>query len=146
MTLPSSSSTVAVGAVMHRGVINCPPQTPLGAVAALMAEHSVHAVLVDGMGRGPLTHERLMRGFVTDLDLMRAAGSGRLDAEVGQVTASQIVTVNPDEKIERAAQIMAEHDCSHLVVVSPDRVEPLGVISSLDVARALVSRPPGPVI
>ena len=146
MRLPSGSSTVAVGAVMHRGVINCPSQTPLGEVAALMAEHSVHAVFVDGMARDPLNHERLVRGFVTDLDLMRAAGSGRLDAEVGQVTASQILTVDPDEKIERAAQIMAEHDCSHLVVVSPDGAEPLGVISSLDIARALVSRPPGPVV
>ena len=111
-----------------------------------MAEQSVHCVVVDGVARGPHNHERLVWGIVSDLDLMRAAGTGRLDAEVGQVTASQIITVNPDENIERAAQIMAEHDCSHLVVVSPDGVEPLGVISSLDVARALVSRPPGPVV
>jgi CBS domain-containing protein len=107
-----------------------------------MAEHSVHAVFVDGVTRGPQNHERLVRGFVTDLDLARAAASGPLDAEAGEVTASQIVTINPDETSGRAAQIMGEHDCSHLVVVSPEEVEPLGVTSSLEVARALVSRPP----
>jgi CBS domain-containing protein len=51
MTLPSSSSTITVATVMHDGIINCPPQTPLGEVAALMVEHSVHCVVVDGVAR-----------------------------------------------------------------------------------------------
>jgi nucleotide-binding universal stress UspA family protein len=38
---------------------------------------------------------------------MRATGSGRLDAEAGEATANQIVTVSSDENIERAAQIMS---------------------------------------
>jgi CBS domain-containing protein len=138
----TSSSALAVATVMHRGVINCPPQTPLGEVAALMAEHSVHCVVVDGLAEGPHHTERLVWGIVSDVDLMRAAGSGRLDAEAGEAAVSEIITINPDEDIERASQIMGEHDCSHLIVVSPDGVEPLGVISSLDAARALGSRPP----
>jgi CBS domain-containing protein len=135
--LPSSSSTIAVGAAMHRGVINCPPQTPLGDVAALMAEHGVHCVVVDGLAQGPHHDERLVWGIVSDVDLMRAAGSGRLHAEAGEAAASEIVTIGPEEDIECAAQIMGEHDCSHLIVVLPDSGQPLGVISSLDVARAL---------
>jgi CBS domain-containing protein len=142
MTPLSRSRAITVGAIMHRGVISCPAQMPMAGVAALMAQHSVHCVVVDGAKVGPRSHERLARDFVTDVDVMRATGSGRLDAEAGEATAKQIVTVHPDENIERAAQIMSEHDCSHLVVVSADGVEPLGVISSLDVARA-VSRPPG---
>jgi CBS domain-containing protein len=126
---------------MHSGVITCPPQTPLGYVAALMAEHSVHCVVVDGLADGPHHSERLVWGIVSDVDLMRAAGSGRLDAEAGEAAASEIVTINPDEDIERAAQIMGEHDCSHLIVVAPDSGQPLGVISSLDIARALASGP-----
>jgi hypothetical protein len=31
---------------------------------------------------------------------------------------------------------MGEHDCSHLIVIEPDSGRPLGVVSSLDVARA----------
>ena len=138
--LRSLSSTVTVGAVMHRGVISCPSQMPMGGVAALMAEHGVHCVVVDGVKVASGSHERLARDFVTDVDLMRATGSGRLDAEAGKATANQIVTVSPDESIERAAQIMSEQRCSHLVVVSADGVEALGVISSLDVARAVSRR------
>jgi CBS domain-containing protein len=100
---------------MHRGVINCPSQTPLGEVAALVAGHSIHAVFVDGTARVPLRHERLVQGFVTDLDLLRAARAGRLCAEVGDVTASGAVTIHPDEDVAHAAQLMGEHQCSHLV-------------------------------
>ena len=33
---------------------------------------------------------------------------------------------------------LAEHECSHLIVTDPDSGRPLAVVSSLDVARALV--------
>jgi CBS domain-containing protein len=36
---------------------------------------------------------------------------------------------------------MSEHECSHLIVTDPDSGRPLGVVSSLDVARALVWGP-----
>jgi CBS domain-containing protein len=106
VALPSSSSTIAVSAVLHRGVINCPPRTPLGEVAALMAEQSVHCVVVDGSAQGPHHSEQLVWGIVPDVDLIRAAGSGRLDAEAGEAAASEIVTIDPEEDIERAAQII----------------------------------------
>jgi CBS domain-containing protein len=36
---------------------------------------------------------------------------------------------------------MSEHECSHLIVTDSDSGRPLGVVSSLDVARALVWGP-----
>jgi CBS domain-containing protein len=143
MPSPSSSSTIAVGEVMHAGVIDCPPQTPLHRVAALMAERGVHCVIVDGLARGPGHTEQLVWGIVSDVDLMRAAGSGQLDGEAGRVAVTEIVTVEAGEDVERAAQLMGEHDCSHLVVVDEDAGRPLGVISSLDVARAVASAASG---
>jgi len=41
------------------------------------------------------------------------------------------------EPLARAAQLMAEHGSSHLVVVAAGRRRPVGVISTLDVARCL---------
>ena len=38
---------------------------------------------------------------------------------------------------------MADHECTHLIVVSPDAGEAVGVLSSLDVAGAL-ARPETP--
>jgi CBS domain-containing protein len=41
------------------------------------------------------------------------------------------------EPLRRAAQMMAEHEVSHLVAVDPETTKPVGVISTLDIARAL---------
>jgi len=104
-----------------------------------MAEHNVHAVFVDGLGPSLRAHEHLVQAFITDQDLMRAISSGRLDAEAGESTTSQMVTVRAEDSLEKAAEVMGDERCSHLIVVSGDRPEPLGVLSSLDIARALAS-------
>jgi CBS domain-containing protein len=46
-----------------------------------------------------------------------------------------VLTIAPDESVERAAQLMTEHAAAHLVVV--ERSQPVGVLSTLDVAAAL---------
>lgn len=133
----STAPAVAVGAVMHHGVINIPPQSTLEEAAGEMAHHRVHCVVVEGLARGANSRERLVWGLLTDLDLMRAVAAGRLDVSAGELAASEIVTVDPADSIEHVAQLMAEHDSTHLVVVPPDTDRPTGVISSLDVAGAL---------
>lgn len=138
MPLPAHFSEIAVVDVMNPGIIDCPPQTPLIEVVSLMAENTVHCVVVDGLARGPHRSERLVWGVISDIDLMRAAGTGRMDAEAGEIAATEIVTIERGEEVQRAAQLMAEHECSHLIVTDPDTGRPLGVVSSLDVARALV--------
>lgn len=134
---PSVAHTASVGAVMHRGVINTPPQTTLQEVASEMAGHGVHCLVVEGLARGADRQEQLVWGILSDLDLMRAVANGRLDASAGEYAATEIVTVDPADTIEHAAQLMAEHDCTHLVVISGESALPVGVISSLDIAAAL---------
>ena len=138
MSLPAHFSEIAVVDVMNPGIIDCPPQTPLTEVTSLMAENTVHCVVVDGLARGPHNSERFVWGVISDIDLMRAAATGKMDEEAGEIAASEIVTIERSEEVQRAAQLMAEHECSHLIVTDPDSGRPLGVLSSLDVARALV--------
>lgn len=42
--------------------------------------------------------------------------------------------MSSDERLERAAQLMAEHGVSHLVVVDAADGHPIGVLSTLDLA------------
>jgi len=42
-----------------------------------------------------------------------------------------------DETLRRAAQLMGEHEVTHLVVVEPTTTKPLGVLSTLDLAEVL---------
>jgi len=131
-----SLDTTQVSTVMHEGVLDCAPQTPLAEVAALMAARRVHCVVVDGLARAEHGGERLVWGLVSDRELMEAASESRLDASAGDVAAGEVVTVEPSDTAREAARLMAEHDCSHLIVADPQTGRPLGVVSSLDVARA----------
>lgn len=137
MPLPSDRRSLMIRDVMHPGIIDCPPQTPLREVASLMAEQDVHCVVVDGLARDHHHHEQLVWGILSDVDLMRAVGEERTDQQAGSMAATEIVTIAPNDDVHRAAQLMSEHECSHLVVVDPDENRPIGVISSLDVARTL---------
>ncbi len=50
------------------------------------------------------------------------------------------MTVSSDDTLTRAAQLMREYGTSHLVVVDPESATPLGVLSTLDLARVLAGR------
>ena len=128
---------LTVGSVMHPGIIECEPQTPLEDVARLMAEEDTHSVAVHGLAPGAPGEEQRKWGLVSDIDLMRAIGAKRLDGEASRAATGQVVTIGVHESLERAAQLMGEHECSHLVVTATDTQLPSGIISSLDVIRGL---------
>jgi CBS domain-containing protein len=117
--------------VMHTGILTTDPSTPLRVVARLMAEQRVHVVAV-----ADPDHARLPFGMVTALDIAAAVGE---DAELtaGETVAgTEIVTVSADERLDYAAQIMAEHRLEHLMVVDAVTGHATGVLSSLDIAAA----------
>lgn len=118
-----------VADVMHPGVVSCPPETDLVTVARMMASHHIHAVVVSG--------EQLEWGLISDLDLVAAAlPAVPPDREAGDHASTEVVVVDRDEPLERAAQLMVEHQLTHLLVTGPAGM-PVGVLSTLDVAGAI---------
>jgi CBS domain-containing protein len=123
-----------VADAMHPCVVTCPLDTPLRVVAQMMAAHRIHCVIVLDSG---LTASGF-QGVISDLDLVEAASAGDLDELTARDSClSAVLTVTPDETLSRAAQLIAENEVTHLVVVEPVSAKPLGVLSTLDVARAL---------
>jgi CBS domain-containing protein len=123
--------------VMSRGVLTCSLETPLETVAEMMASHRVHCVV--GFGDDTGRKARLW-GLVSDLDLVGMAAAEGLEGQsAGAGAATEVVTVSPDETVRRAAQLMSEHGVAHLLVADPESDRPLGVVSTLDVARVLAS-------
>ena len=118
---------------MHAGVVTCDVQAPLTEVAGLLADARIHCVVVAGLATTS-NGTRLTWGTLTDVDLLRALDRGEGAVTAGTVAATEIVTVTEDVTIARVVQLMSEHEVSHLIVVEQDF--PVGVISSLDVARA----------
>ncbi len=121
---------------MSNGVIRCAPQTPLRSVARLMADRRVHAVFVFDYGYEDDETVELW-GLVSDLDIV-AAAAGDIDARTARDSAvTPLVTVTSDMPLEQAGQLMAEHGVSHLAVLDPHSHRPIGVLSTLDIARAV---------
>jgi CBS domain-containing protein len=131
---PLRAATMRVDGAMHHGVIVRPRDTPLSEIARTMAEYHVHAVVVSDDPHDATA----LWGIVSDLDLVAAASVRELDEqEAGPTAASPALMVSPRENLLRAAQLLTEHATTHLVVVEPSTARPIGVISTLDIARAL---------
>jgi CBS domain-containing protein len=136
--LPLPFESANVSDAMSHGVISCPPETPLRAVARTMTTYGVHAVFViehaDEDDEAPQ-----LWAVVSDLDLV-AATELDLDTLTAERTAvTPLVTIASDRSIAEAASLMAEHGIAHLAVTDPDAGRPIGVISTLDIARALAA-------
>jgi crotonyl-CoA carboxylase/reductase len=128
-------NSTPVREVMHEGVLSCTTATPLSTVAELMASNEVHCVVV--------TDERdaSVWGVISDLDLVAAAGVRDLDAQsAGGSAATPALAIAPDDTLRRAAQMMTEHATAHLLVVDEELGTPVGVLSTLDIARLLAER------
>lgn len=131
--VPFDEATVADA--MHPGVLTCPVETPLRAVARMMATYKVHCVVVFDE-RDESDEEGSVWGIVSDLDLATGLHSGDIEGRTaGGTAASPVVTVSSSEALTRAAQLMTEHGTAHLVVVDPASSLPVGILSTLDLAR-----------
>ena len=136
--LPVAFETGTVGDAMSRGVISCPPETPLRVVARMMVTFGVHAIFVfehsDEDDEAPQ-----LWAVVSDLDLVAAT---RLDLDTltaGATAVTPLVSVRADCSIAEAGSLMAQYGIAHLAVTDPNSGRPIGVVSTLDIARAVAA-------
>ena len=88
-----------VAEVMHRGVVSCPAEESLEAVAALMSAEQIHCVIVVHDG-----DPGSLWGVVSDLDLVAAASVRPLaDQRAGGTAMRPAVTVAPSASLDAAA-------------------------------------------
>jgi CBS domain-containing protein len=125
---------LTVASAMHCGVVTCRPETPLAKVAHMMAGHHIHSVV---MWSEPeeTDEDGTLWGVVSDLDLARAIAAGDAEVTAQGASSTRLFTVDQNDSVRRAAELMVEHGVAHLVVVKRGR--PVGVISTFDLARML---------
>ncbi|MEF8842594.1 MAG: CBS domain-containing protein [Haloarculaceae archaeon] len=102
------------------------------ATAAGVADRIVgseHTSVVVCDGREPA-------GIVTESDVARLyAGDAARDTPVTEFMSADLVTVGPDEPVERAAELFGEHDVRRLPVVEDGRI--VGIVTAADIAHYL---------
>jgi CBS domain-containing protein len=125
--LTPSLEHARVADAMRTGVISCPPDASMEAVARIMATNHVHAVVITGLAEnGPW-------GVVTDRELLSVA-SDAADRLAGSCATTDPVIVKPSEKLTEALAVMEREGISHVLVGDSRSDHPIGVLSSLDVA------------
>jgi CBS domain-containing protein len=128
----------SVADAMSHGVIRCAPETPLRTVARIMATYNVHAVYVFDYGDEADESVELW-GLVSDLDVA-AAACGEIDRRTaGHSAVTPLQTVLSDQPLAEAAELMSLKGTAHLAVLDPVTQRPVGVVSTLDVARAIAA-------
>jgi CBS domain-containing protein len=137
MAAPTLTSRSFIADVMQPGVLSCPSDTPLREVARIMAMHRIHCVVV-----AELRSSDGAWSVLSDLDLARAVESATEDTTAGEIAATDPVSLPPTATLDEAARMMAEHETAHIVIVDRPSGDPLGVVSTLDVALALAELVP----
>jgi CBS domain-containing protein len=134
-----SLAEIEVSEAMHPGVLTCPLETSLRDVARMMSLYRIHAVVAYGEDSDDVDGPGLW-GVVSDLDLVQAAAAGELEDRTARGTAATpALTIGVEDTLQHAAQLMSEHELTHLVVVARGSKRPIGVLSTLDLARALAA-------
>jgi CBS domain-containing protein len=107
----------------------------------MMATYRVHTILVTAHGEEELPGGGLW-GIVSDTDLLHAAEAGDIDELPARtIAATPVLTVASSDELAHAAQLMVDHELSHLIVIERRSERPIGVLSTLDIARALAGFP-----
>jgi CBS domain-containing protein len=136
--LPAPVESARVGDAMSNGVISCAPETPLRVVARMMATFGVHAIFVFERADGEDEAPRLW-AVVSDLDLVAATPLDLDTLTAGSTAVTPLVSIAADEPIAEAGGLMATYGIAHLAVTEPGSRRPIGVISTLDIARAVAA-------
>ena len=123
---------------MSHGVISCPPETPLRVVARMMVTFGVHAIFVFEYAEDEAETPHLW-AVVSDLDLVAATQLDLDTLTAGLTAVTPLVSVPADSSIAEAGSLMAQYGVAHLAVTDPDCARPIGVISTLDIARAVAA-------
>ncbi len=130
-----SLARTTVAEAMRPGVVMCGREQRLHVVAATMASHAIHTVVVPSARGGPAL-------AITALDLVRAELDGRLGETAGDVARDPMAAVAPSAGLEHAVATMATLDVAHLLVCDAESDLPEGVLSSFDIASVLSGRDP----
>jgi CBS domain-containing protein len=126
---------------MHPALITCPQDSSLRTIARMMATYRVHAILVTAHGEDEFPGGGRW-GIVSDVDLLRAGEESDIDDVQAHTVAEQpVAVIASSEPLRRAAALMVERGVSHVIVIESRSGRPVGVLSTLDVARALAGFP-----
>jgi CBS domain-containing protein len=112
---------------MTRGVRTVSPAQSLAEAAEVMTGEDVGSV--------PVVEEGRLTGILTDRDIVTRAVAERRDPQmvkVDEIASRELVTVEPEQDLDEALELMARHQVRRLPVVEEGRL--VGMLAQADIA------------
>jgi CBS domain-containing protein len=120
-------------------VVTIPADGTVRELLGRLADHDIGAlVVVDG---DPATGDGSVVGIVTERDVVRRLnqdGDGLLDAEVGELMTADVLTIRPDDDLDKVAEMMTQRRVRHLPVMDGSRLT--GLVSIGDVVKSRIEQ------
>jgi CBS domain-containing protein len=116
------------------------PDDAIAMAATIMRDEDVGVV--------PVVEDGRLVAIVTDRDIaIRAVADGKdpRSTTVGEIASRELVTIDPQQDLDEALRLMAQHQVRRLPVVEEDG-RLVGVLAQADVARAGDDRETGHLV
>ncbi|NND86149.1 MAG: CBS domain-containing protein [Nitrosopumilus sp.] len=127
------AKSITIGDIMTKSVISVDSSMTVNEAAKMMEDGKVGAVIVMEKSK-PV-------GIVTDRDfsVKVAAHAYQITTPVKQIMSSPVLTINSDETVRTAADLMHEKGLRKLPVMKNDQV--VGIITATDIVNLLAISP-----
>ncbi len=124
-----SLSETLVKDIMNRSLVSADPSTTIFQIANLMEKGGIGAILVK--------KDHIPAGIITDRDFAIKITTQKLslDTPIEKVASYPLVTINSNESIMSAANLMSSKKIRKLAVVEDEKI--IGIVTSTDLVNQL---------
>jgi CBS domain-containing protein len=121
----------------HQTVQEAMTSNPTAITPDTTAQEAARLMKTEDVGALPIVEDGRLTAVVTDRDLAtRLLAEGRgAETAVREVASQDLVTIDPQQNLDEAARLMAEHQVRRLPVVEEDG-RLVGMLAQADVAQA----------
>jgi CBS domain-containing protein len=123
----------------HRSIRDLMTTNPTTVDPSAKVVDAARAMRQQDVGPVPVVENDRLAGIVTDRDIVLrvvAEGADPQSTTVGEIMSSDLVTVDPDQPLEEALRLMAQHQVRRLPVCEEDG-RLVGIVAQADVATEL---------
>jgi CBS domain-containing protein len=123
---------------MANSVRDAMTENPRSIGASASVVEAARLMRDEHIGSLPITDDEELVGMITDRDITTRVVAEAADPKVtsvGDVVSRDLISVEPDEDLEEAVQLMASHQVRRLPVVENGRL--VGIVAQADVALTL---------
>ena len=122
---------------MHHTVRDAMTANPTTVEPGTTAAEAAQTMKSENVGSLPILDGGRLVGVVTDRDLaLRVLAEGKgSETVVGEIASKDVVTIDPQQTVEEAARLMAEHQLRRLPVCEEDG-KLVGILAQADIAQS----------